>query len=230
MARCWVIIGVGEGGFFDGSNHIPLIIRDPDSPAAARGRKVSAFTESVDLMPTILEWMGSPVPNENNGHSLSEWLAGETPALWRKSVFWEFDFRNPVTERYEKALNLTPDECTLNVIRDREFKYVHFTALPPLLFDLEKDPDELVNLADDPAYIKTVALYAQRLLSHRLLHAERTLTNAMLSPKGWCIKPDHAVCPTCFMVPIIAKRPGLNGAPSKNKNRASRGLKTKVSI
>jgi len=42
----------------------------------------------------------------------------------------------------------------------------------------------LVNLADDPAYIKTVANYAQRLLSHRLLHAERTLTNAMLSPKG----------------------------------------------
>ena len=176
---CW-----GKGGFFDGSNHIPLIIRDPYAPQSARGRKVSAFTESVDLMPTILEWMGSSTPNENNGHSLGEWLSGETPERWRKSVFWEFDFRNPVTERYEKALDLTPDECTLNVIRDRDFKYVHFTALPPLLFDLKHDPGELVNLAEDPAYTKTVAHYAQRLLSHRLLHAERTLTNAMLSPKG----------------------------------------------
>jgi len=176
---CW-----GKGGFFEGSNHIPLIIRDPDTPHSARGRKVSAFTESVDLMPTILEWMGSPIPSENNGHALGKWLAGETPERWRKSVFWEFDFRNPVTERYEKALNLTPDECTLNVIRDRDFKYVHFTALPPLLFDLQKDPGELVNLAEDLAYTLTVAHYAQRLLSHRLLHAERTLTNAMLSPKG----------------------------------------------
>jgi len=176
---CW-----GKGGFFDGSNHIPLIIRDPDTPKAARGRQVSAFTESIDLMPTILEWIGSPIPSENNGHSLKEWLAGGTPERWRKSVFWEFDFRNPVTERYEKALGLSPDECTLNVIRDRDFKYVHFTALPPLLFDLQNDPGELVNLAGDPVYAGVIADYAQRLLSHRLLHAERTLTNAMLSPKG----------------------------------------------
>ena len=141
-------------------------------------------------MPTILEWMGSPIPAENNGHSLMEWISGATPERWRKAAFWEFDFRNPVTERYEKALGLSPDECTLNVIRDRDFKYVHFTALPPLLFDLRKDPGELTNLADDPAYGATVATYAQRLLSHRLLHSERTLTNAMLSPKGVIYKSD----------------------------------------
>lgn len=182
---CW-----GKGGFYDSSNHIPLIIRDPDTPKAARGRKVSAFTESIDLMPTILDWMGSPTPVENNGHSLKTWLAGGTPALWRKAIFWEFDFRNPVTERYENALGLSPDECTLNVIRDRDFKYVHFTALPPLLFDLHKDPGELVNLADDPAYTRILADYTRRLLSHRMLHAERTMTNAMLSPKGVIYRTD----------------------------------------
>ena len=99
-------------------------------------------------------------------------------------MFWEFDFRNPVTKRYETALHLSSDECTLNVIRDHHYKYVHFTALPPLLFDLKHDPDELHNLADDPTYGSVIAEYAQRLLSHRMLHAERTLTNAMLSPKG----------------------------------------------
>jgi arylsulfatase A-like enzyme len=176
---CW-----GKGGFFDGSNHIPLIIRDPETPAGSRGRQIDAFTESVDLMPTILDWIGSPVPHENNGHSLAPFLAGGEPDLWRKAAFWEFDFRNPVSRRYETALGLSPDECTMNVIRDRDFKYVHFTSLPPLLFDLRADPGECVNLAEDPAQAGTVARYAQKLLSHRLLHAERTLTNAMLSPQG----------------------------------------------
>lgn len=182
---CW-----GKGGYFDASNHVPLIIRDPDAPRSARGRQVSAFTESVDLMPTILDWMGSPTPGENNGHSLAPWISGVTPDRWRRAAFWEFDFRNPVTERYEKALGLSPDECTLNVIRDRDFKYVHFTALPPLLFDLRKDPGELVNLADDPAYTRILADYTRRLLSHRMLHAERTMTNAMLSPKGVIYRAD----------------------------------------
>ena len=142
-------------------------------------------------MPTILDWIGSPVPHENNGHSLAPFLTGGEPDLWRKAAFWEFDFRNPVSRRYETALGLSPDECTMNVIRDRDFKYVHFTALPPLLFDLRADPGERVNLAEDPAHAGTVARYAQKLLSHRLLHAERTLTNAMLSPEG-VIRSDVA--------------------------------------
>lgn len=176
---CW-----GKGGYFDGSNHIPLIIRHPDTHAAVRGKHVDAFTESVDLMPTILDFMKLDTPQEANGHTLTPFLLGEIPERWRKSVFWEFDFRNPVTRRYETALGLSSDECTLNVIRDAKFKYVHFTAQPPLLFDLGRDPAECVNCAQDPDYATIVAAYAQRLLSHRMLHAERSLTNAMLSPKG----------------------------------------------
>ena len=176
---CW-----GKGGYFDGSNHIPLIIRHPDASAGARGQRVDAFTESVDLMPTILDFMRLDTPQEANGHALTPFLLGEMPELWRKAVFWEFDFRNPVTRRYEKALGLSSDECTLNVIRDHKFKYVHFTAQPPLLFDLTRDPGELVNCAADPVYASVVTDYAQKLLSHRMLHAERSLTNAMLSPRG----------------------------------------------
>ncbi len=174
----------GKGGYFDASNHIPLIVRHPETPQHMRGCKVDAMTESVDLVPTILDFIGINTPQDVNGHALSSWLMGTVPERWRTSVFWEFDFRNPVTRRYEKALGLTSDECTLNVIRDDKFKYVHFTALPPLLFDLVRDPGELVNCAKDPAYAETLRDYAQRLLSHRMLHAERSLTNAMLSPRG----------------------------------------------
>jgi len=176
---CW-----GKGGWFDASNHIPLIIRDPRASVGARGRRVDAFTESVDLLPTLLDWLGLDVPHEVNGHSLTPWLGGGTPAAWRDAVFWEFDFRTPHSLAAEQHFGLTPDQCTLNVIRDAAYKYVHFTALPPLLYDLKADPHELVNLAGRADMAPVIARYAQRLLSHRMLHAERSLANAALTPAG----------------------------------------------
>lgn len=176
---CW-----GKGGWFDASNHVPLVIRDPSAPPSARGRRVSAFTESVDLMVTILDWMGLDVPTACSGHSLMLWLAGETPPTWRRGVFWEFDFRNPRTRYYETALGLASDECTLDVYRDDAFKYVHFTSGPPLLYDLKRDPGELHDIAGDPAHATTLATYARKLLSHRMLHCDRTLANTMLGSDG----------------------------------------------
>src|SRR5690606_15581494 len=143
----------GKDGFFDGAFHIPLIIRDPRPEAdAGRGRTVESFTEAVDVMPTILEWLGLEPPRQCDGESLLPFLRGETPAGWRTEAHWEYDFRDVVGQVPEQALGLTSDQCTLNVLRGERYKYVHFTALPPLLFDLQRDPHETVNLAEDPAY------------------------------------------------------------------------------
>ena len=174
----------GKGGWYDAANHIPLIVRDPRGSAASRGHSVSQFTESVDLVPTMLGWLGLDVPAECNGLDLADWAAGRTPDRWRRHAFWEFDFRDPITRYYEQALGVSSDECTLNVLRDAHYKYVHFTSLPPLLYDLQADPDERFNLADDPAHATTVAKYARALASHRMLHAERSLANQMLSASG----------------------------------------------
>jgi arylsulfatase A-like enzyme len=76
------------------------------------------------------------------------------------------------------------DECSLAVLRDERGKYVHFTGMPPVFYDLERDPHELVNRATDPAYNATVLEYAQRLLSFRMRNAERTLTGALVTPQG----------------------------------------------
>jgi hypothetical protein len=70
------------------------------------------------------------------------------------------------------------------VIRDASGKYVHFAGMPALFFDLSTDPDELVNCIDDPAYALTVLRYAQRMLTWRLEHAERTLTGYLICPLG----------------------------------------------
>jgi arylsulfatase A-like enzyme len=176
---CW-----GKAGWYDAANHIPLVVRDPKAPAKARGRRVDAFTESVDIAPTILDWLGLDVPEEMSGHGLGPWTSGDTPTVWRNAVFWEYDFREPATQRAERFLGITSDQATLNVVRDRHFKYVHFTSQAPLLYDLARDPGELENVAGAPAYLPKVAEYAQKLLSHRMLHSERTLANAMLTSSG----------------------------------------------
>lgn len=173
----------GKGGYFDASYHIPLIIRDP-RPQAERGTIIDAFTESVDIMPTVLDWLDKAIPVTCDGMSLLPWLTGETPPCWRNSVHWEYDFRDPAAQQAEQALALRSDQCTLNVIRSQCYKYVHFSTLPALLFDLENDPREQRNLATDPAYQGIMLECAQALLSRRMVHAERTLSNTLLTPDG----------------------------------------------
>src|SRR5690606_7152228 len=75
----------GKDGYFDESFHIPLIIRDPRPEAdRSRGRVVEAFTEAVDVMPTILEWLGLEPPPQCDGRSLLPFLEGGTPERWRQ--------------------------------------------------------------------------------------------------------------------------------------------------
>lgn len=180
---CW-----GKGGWFDPSYHLPLVIRDPLAPSQARGVETRTLTEAVDIAPTILEWLGQQPPETFCGRSLLPLLRGNGAEAWRKHVVFEFDFRSFGNPGIETTLGLTPDQSTLSVIRSDRFKYVHFTTLPPLLFDLEKDPDELRDVSGDPRYADVLAAGARRLLSHRMLYAERSLTNTKLGlggPKTW---------------------------------------------
>ncbi len=75
-------------------------------------------------------------------------------------------------------------QCTANIIRGDRYKYVHFTALPPLFFDLEEDPDEFHDLAADPAYQARVLEYAGKMLSWRMEHDDPALTDLHLTRDG----------------------------------------------
>ena len=177
---------LGKLGYFDESYHIPMVVRDPSAAAnGTRGRIVDAFTESVDVMPTILEWLGAPMPRDCAGASLMPFVNGETPADWRSEVYWEFDFRPYFAAAgAPPPFGLSIDQCGLAVIRDQRHKYVHFDALAPLFFDLQADPHQFENRASDPAYTAHVLAYAQKMLSWRMRHAERTLTGYSASPEG----------------------------------------------
>jgi arylsulfatase A-like enzyme len=159
-----------------------LIVRVPDG--GAHGRQVDRFTEAVDVMPTILDWLGCEVPIACDGESLMPFCRGDDVSFWRSEAHYEFDFRDVLTEAPQRALGLRMEQCCLAAIRDGHWKYVHFPTLPALLFDLENDPGEFRNLAADLAYAPRVLEYAQKLLSWRMEHSERTLTGMQAGPNG----------------------------------------------
>ena len=176
----------GKLGYFDQSYHIPLIIRDP-RPAAdpTRGKQFDAFSENVDLMPTMLDWLGLDIPAQCDGQSLMPFIhTGRAPESWRSEVHWEYDFRDPHFSPGPAGFEFGAHQSSLSVIRDRRYKYVHFTALPPLLFDLQRDANEYINLADDPEYQSLLLKYAQKMLSWRMKHTDRGLTEILLTEAG----------------------------------------------
>jgi arylsulfatase A-like enzyme len=141
-----------------------------------------AFTEHVDILPTLLDALQKPAPRQCDGFSLLPWLTGDLPASdalrhWRTSAHFEFDFLH---SQAESALGLDMENACLNVIRDQHYKYVHFADLPCLLFDLQQDRFELHNIAADAPAI--VARYAQQLLSWRLRTTDKTLSHLQIKP------------------------------------------------
>ncbi|MEZ7852632.1 MAG: sulfatase-like hydrolase/transferase, partial [SAR324 cluster bacterium] len=175
----------GKTGYFDESYAIPLIIRNPEitPPTSlnsnADDNQVEVFTEAIDVMPTILDWLDLEIPEELDGSSLLPLMNGNVPDNWRKEAHWEYDFREigSFQPMIEQQFGLSPDQCSLTVIRDERYKYVHMTALPSLLFDLQEDPEEFINRAEDPDYRHLVLEYSQKLLSWSMLHRDRTLVN-----------------------------------------------------
>ncbi len=160
--------------FFDATMRVPLIIRDPNCEAdATRGQKLDRFVESVDLAPTMLEYLGQPVPDRLQGRSLLNAVRGSQLDPGKTEVFFEADFR----ARSQGHYSIEPDECLFWVVRDNRYKYVQFASvvMPPLLFDLVADPGEFVNLAQSPSHAGTVAEYCQKLLRWRMRNEDQRM-------------------------------------------------------
>lgn len=181
---------LGKQGYFDESFHIPMIVCDPRPEAdGTRGETVRHLTESIDLMPTVLDWLERPIPRQCDGRSLLPFCHGGTPQDWRREVHYEFDFGNVRKPEVEASFGLRMDQCSLAVIQDEHYKYVHFAGLPPLFFDLESDPGQLRNLAADAGYQGPMLDYAQKMLSWRMENVERTLTGMQAGPGGLVERP-----------------------------------------
>lgn len=181
----------GKLGWFDQSYHLPLIICDLAN-GAGHGRRVNAFTEAVDLMPTMLDWLDIPVPRACDGVALTPWLRGKTPAAWRDAVHFEYDLRGGWPDPARSPLGLAVDQAAMCAMRTNDWKYVHFAALPPVLYDLRRDSDETRNVAGDPAYAALLAEAASQMLTWRMRHADRTLTHLCATPDGLVDRRNNA--------------------------------------
>lgn len=170
----------GKESVFDPAFRVPLWIVDPRGGQA--GATVTRPTESVDIAPTILDWIGRSPPPAMDGRSLLPMCRGAAPADWREHQLLEADFGNPRgATRFQTSLGLTDLQSSVAILRGRHWKYVHFGGgVPPMLFDLETDPGETRDLGRDPAHAETRARMMARLIDRMSERRDRRHTQILI--------------------------------------------------
>lgn len=128
---------------YEWSSRVPMIVRGPGvKPGYVETKGVSL----VDLLPTMLDLATNGNPPELadhiDGKSLADMMRGDNSTR-DDDVMIEFTGEGV----YAPAL----------ILRQNGLKYVHCRNDPPMLFDLNADPDELKNVAADPEYADVVA-------------------------------------------------------------------------
>jgi arylsulfatase A-like enzyme len=174
----------GKMSVYDAAYRTPLVIRLPNGAAQA-GRQVTAMTESIDITPTILEWVGQDVPAAMDGRSLMPLLRGDIPEDWRSHTFSELDFADPLADTtWQKMLGTSVSASNLAILRDDRFTLVQFAAdLPPILFD-HQGAGEMRNVAGDPIHAADLARLTQQMLRHRMRNMNHTLSTMQITPDG----------------------------------------------
>lgn len=124
-------------GCFDEVNHIILIVYDPH---LREGKRVRQVVQGVDVMPTILELAGVPIPAGTKGRSLASLLKGGSHVT-QEEIAVSADVR-------------------MRTIRTPAWKLIDTEGGPKALYDLVKDPHEQRNVIDKHQEI-AVRLQAQ---------------------------------------------------------------------
>ena len=185
---------------YDPGIHVPLIAVWPGKCAASR--RTDAMVSLIDVLPTVLEAAGAPRPQSIDGKSFLPVLMGEQETF-RDVLFaahtGDKNFnRSPMrairTDRWKLIANLNSSETYINAMTnatesstfwaswveraktdERAAELVHrYQHRPPFeLYDLDADPDETHNLADDPAHADTLAALKKRLASWRIAQGEK---------------------------------------------------------
>jgi len=111
------------------STRAPLIVVKPGMP---RGQTTSRPVSLLDVYPTLLDLCGLPVNPKNEGVSL-------VPLLTNPDLQWD----RPVIITYGESNH---------AVRSGRFCYIRYEDASEELYDLQYDPNEWVNLADQWQY------------------------------------------------------------------------------
>ncbi len=151
---------LGDHGWYDKrfmyeeSLRMPFVVRYPK--AVRPGSVSDAMALNIDFPVTFLDYAGVPIPAEMQGRSLRPVLEGNTPEDWRTSMYY----------RYWMHMDSYHNVYSHYGIRTYRYKLIYYygqalgttgskeiDAAPEWeLFDLEKDPYEINNVYNDPAY------------------------------------------------------------------------------
>jgi len=132
---------------------VPLIVRLPGGP---QGLRVGATVRTVDVAPTLIEAAGLEPPKRLDGISLSSLFEG-SPAAPRIAYADQVN-RFDANARMWHDL---PQAGLMHSVREGKWKLTYRPDEPDLseLFDIEADPDELVNRwNDEPAVVERLLL------------------------------------------------------------------------
>jgi arylsulfatase A-like enzyme len=141
------------------SVRVPGIVRWPAGFAGAK--TTEAPFSHVDVVPTLLGLCGIKPPAAMHGHDYSDYLRGKTEH----------------TPNFAHLMMHTSTELNefgpWRGLRSKEFKYAEFRDRPWLLYDLEKDPYETNNLADDPNHHNTMRVLHGTVKDHMEKYGDR---------------------------------------------------------
>ena len=116
--------GLSHGAtLYDEVIHVPLIIK---FPWIKKGRRIQQLTQTVDIMPTILDLLGIPIPYHAQGKSLVPLIKKKNASPLRKYVFGQLPY--------------------LSTIRSKEWKFSVNKNGTKELFHLQSDPGEQRNI------------------------------------------------------------------------------------
>jgi choline-sulfatase len=125
--------------FYEGSARVPLMIAAPALPAG----RIDTPVSTIDICPTLCDLAGVSMDE------VMPWTTGESLVPLAQG----FDRTSPVAMEYAAEASESPLVC----LRHGRWKYTRCALDPEMLFDLEADPQELTNLATDPAHQGTLA-------------------------------------------------------------------------
>ncbi|MEM9127117.1 MAG: sulfatase-like hydrolase/transferase, partial [Pseudomonadota bacterium] len=166
---------MGEKTFFhDASTKMPLIVYDPSPNAdATRGTVCDALVESIDLVPTFVDVAGGDVAGHIlEGHSLLPILHGSASEMPRDVVICEYDYS---ASSIADVLNVSVRDAVMFMVADKNWKLIHCEGgFRPILFDLQNDPDELVDLGDSPDHAGVIATLYDHLFAWARRPSQRT--------------------------------------------------------
>ena len=134
----------GKWSHFDEALRVPLVAA---GPGAAAGAVRDEIVLNVDLPATILGAFEIEPPKNITGRDLAPLLAGDAPADWRTEFLCEHRMDHARIPKWRG-------------VRGERWGYAeYFTQDPPheFLHDLNADPDQRVNLAEDPAFAADLA-------------------------------------------------------------------------